>query len=63
MTKSAASAYVIVRLDFLGHDVGRESINDAIKDMDYEFKYDSYHISLMNSEIVDVIYKYDSEKS
>lgn len=62
MTKSAASVYVVVRLDFLGHDVGQESINEAIQEMDYDFKYESYHASLVDSEIVDVLYKYDSEQ-
>jgi len=62
MTKSTASAYVVVRLDFLGHDVGKESINEAIQEMDYDFNYDSDHLSLMDSEIVDILYKYDSDE-
>lgn len=60
MTKSAASVYVVVRLDFLGHDVGKESIAEAIDNMNYEFSYDTYYLTLMDSEIVDTLYKYDS---
>lgn len=58
MTKSVKSVYVIVRLDFQGHDVSNDVIAEAIDNMDYSFHYDDYYLSLMNTEIVDTLYSY-----
>lgn len=53
MTKSQKSVFITVRLDFHGHDVSRDSIEQALNNMDYEFSYDDDFLSLINSEIVD----------
>lgn len=55
MTKSVRSVNVLVRLDFIGHDVGDDSINEAIANINYSFHYDDDYLRLVNSEIVDVI--------
>lgn len=53
MTKSCKSVFITVRLDFHGYDVSRDSIEQALHNMDYEFSYDDDYLSLINSEIVD----------
>lgn len=58
MTKSPRSVYVIVRLDFHGNDVSNESIDDAIANMDYSFHYDDDYLRLIDSEIIETLYKY-----
>jgi len=53
MTKSNKSVFITVRLDFTGHDVSKDSIEQALHNMDYTFCYEDDFLSLINSEIVD----------
>jgi hypothetical protein len=58
VSKSVKSVYIVVRLDFQGHDVSNDVVTEAIENMDYSFHYDNYHLSLMDTEIVDMLYSY-----
>ena len=60
MTKSVRSVNIIVRLDFEGHDVSNETIEEAISNMEYSFTYDDYYLRILNHEIVDSFVKMDS---
>lgn len=53
MTKSVRSVNVLVRLDFVGHDVSNQAIQDALNDMDYNFSYEDDFVKIVNTEIVD----------
>lgn len=53
MTESVKSVNILVRLDFKGHDVGRESIEEALNNMNYEFSYDDDYLRIINTEIID----------
>lgn len=53
MTKSVRSVNVLVRLDFIGHDVSNESIEEALHNMNYEFSYDDDYLRIVNTEIID----------
>jgi len=53
MTKSVRSVNVLVRLDFIGHDVSNESIEEALNNMNYEFSYDDDYLRIVNTEIVE----------
>jgi hypothetical protein len=57
MTKSVRSVNIIVRLDFEGHDVSNEFIDEAINNMEYSFTYDDYYLRILNYEIVDSFVK------
>ena len=54
------SVNIIVRLDFEGHDVSNETIEEAISNMEYSFTYDDYYLRILNHEIVDSFVKMDS---
>ena len=60
MTESITSVNIIVRLDFKGHDVSRENIEEAIDNMNYEFSYDNYYLRIVNTEIVDTFVSHPS---
>jgi hypothetical protein len=53
MTKSVRSVNVLVRLDFIGHDVSNESIEEALHNMNYEFSYEDNHIRIVDTEIIE----------
>lgn len=53
MTESVRSVNVLVRIDFKGHDVGNESIEEALHNMNYSFSYDDDYLRIINTEIVD----------
>lgn len=53
MTKSVRSVNVLVRLDFVGHDVSNQSIQDALDEMDYNFSYEDDFVKIVNTEIID----------
>lgn len=53
MTRSAKSVNITVRLDFMGHDVSNEYIEEAINNMEYNFTYDDHYLKIVNTEIVD----------
>lgn len=60
MTESINSVNIIVRLDFKGHDVSRESIEEALNNMNYEFSYNDDYLRIINTEIVDTFVSYPS---
>lgn len=53
VTQSVRSVNIVVRLDFQGNDVSRETIEEAINNMEYDFTYDDYYLKIVNTEIVD----------
>lgn len=53
MTKSVRSVNITVRLDFMGHDVSNEYIEEAINNMEYDFHYDDDYLRIVDTEIVD----------
>lgn len=53
MTKSVRSVNVLVRIDFIGHDVSNQSITDAINNMEYSFTHEDDHIRIVDSEIIE----------
>lgn len=53
MTKSVRSVNILVRLDFVGHDVTTESIEEALANMNYTFSYEDTYLRIVNTEIVD----------
>jgi hypothetical protein len=55
VTKSVRSVYIVVRLDFVGDDVGRTSIDEALSEMEYSFIYKNDYLRIVNSEIVEVL--------
>lgn len=55
MTRSPRSVYVVVRLDFLGHDTGDDSIKEALENINCNINYDDDYLSLINSQIIDII--------
>lgn len=52
MTKSVRSVNVLVRLDFMGHDVSNESIEEALHNMNYEFSYDDDYLRIVDTEVI-----------
>lgn len=53
MTESVTSVNVLVRIDFKGHDVGHDSIVEALNNMNYSFSYDDDYLRIIGTEIVD----------
>lgn len=53
MTNSVASVNVLVKLYFKGKDVSRESIDEALNNMEYNFIYDDYYLKIIDTEIID----------
>lgn len=53
MTESVRSVNILVRIDFKGHDVGNESIEEALSNMEYNFIYDNYYLRIIDTEILD----------
>lgn len=53
MTESVKSVNILVRIDFKGHDVDRESIEEALNNMNYEFSYNDDYLRIVNTEIID----------
>lgn len=53
MTESITSVNVLVKLYFKGHDVSRESIEEALTNMDYNFVYNDDYLRIIDTEIVD----------
>lgn len=52
MTESIKSIIIKVRLDLKGHDLGPDSIQEVINNMDYEFSYQDNHVRIVDYEIV-----------
>lgn len=61
MTKSVRSVNVLVRLDFVGHDVTNESIREALSNMDYNFNYEDNFVRIVDTEIVDTFVEYPKQ--
>ena len=53
MTESITSVNVLVKLYFKGHDVSRESIEEALANMEYNFVYNNDYLRIIDTEIVD----------
>lgn len=53
MTRSIKSVNVLVRIDFMGTDVSKESVKDALENMDYDFSYEDRYIKIVDTEIID----------
>lgn len=53
MTESVTSVNILVKLYFKGHDVSRESIDEAISNMDYNFSYNDNYLRIVDTEILD----------
>lgn len=53
MTESITSVNVLVKLYFKGHDVSRESIEEALANMEYNFVYSDDYLRIIDTEIVD----------
>lgn len=53
VTESVKSVNILVRIDFKGHDVDRESIEEALNNMNYEFSYNDDYLRIVNTEIID----------
>lgn len=58
MTKSIKSVNIVVRLDIEGNNLDRESLEDVIHNMEYEFSYDNYYVRILNTEIIDTFVSY-----
>lgn len=53
MTESIKSVNILVKLYFKGNDVSRDSIQEAIDNMEYNFIYDNDYLRLIDTEIID----------
>lgn len=53
MTESVRSVNVLVKLYLKGHDLSRDSIEQALNEMDYEFSYHDDYVRIVGSEIID----------
>jgi len=53
VTESVKSVNVLVKLYFKGNDVSRESIDEALANMEYNFIYDDYYLKIIDTEILD----------
>lgn len=53
MTESVKSVNILVKLYFKGNDVSRDSIQEAIDNMEYSFSYDDDYLRIIDTEIVD----------
>lgn len=53
MTESVKSVNVLVRLYLKGRDLSRESIQEALNEMNYEFSYNDDYVRIVGTEIVD----------
>lgn len=53
MTESIKSVNILVKLYFKGNDVSRDSIQEAIDNMEYSFIYDNDYLRLIDTEIID----------
>lgn len=53
VTESVKSVNILVRIDFKGHDVDRESIEEALNNINYEFSYNDDYLRIVNTEIID----------
>lgn len=53
MTESIRSVNILVKLYFKGHDVGNDSIDEAISNMEYSFTYDDFYLKIVDTEIID----------
>lgn len=53
MTNSVASVNVLVKLYFKGNDVSRESIDEALSNMEYSFSYNDDYLRIIDTEILD----------
>lgn len=53
MTESVKSVNILVKLYFKGNDVSRESIDEALANMEYSFTYDDYYLKIIDTEILD----------
>ena len=53
MTESITSVNVLVRIYFKGNDVSRDSIREALNNMNYSFSYDDDYLRIVDTEIID----------
>lgn len=53
MTESVTSVNVLVKLYFKGNDVSRESIDEALNNMEYSFSYNDDYLRIIDTEILD----------
>lgn len=53
VTESITSVNVLVRIYFKGNDVSRDSIREALNNMNYSFSYDDDYLRIIDTEIID----------
>ena len=53
MTESVKSVNVLVKLYLKGHDLSRDSIEQALNEMNYEFSYNDDYVRIVGTEIID----------
>jgi len=53
MTESIKSVNIIVKLYFKGNDVSRESIDEALNNMEYSCSYNDDYLRIIDTEILD----------
>lgn len=53
VTESIKSVNVLVKLYFKGNDVSRESIDEALNNMEYSFSYNDDYLRIIDTEILD----------
>lgn len=53
MTESVTSVNVLVKLYFKGNDVSRESIDEALNNMEYSFSYNDDYLRIIDTETLD----------
>ena len=52
VTESITSVNVLVRIYFKGNDVSRDSIREALNNMNYSFSYDDDYLRIIDTEII-----------
>lgn len=53
MTESITSVNVLVRIYFKGNDVSRDSVREALNNMEYSFSYNDDYLRIIDTEIID----------
>lgn len=55
MTKSIKTITVMVKLFLEGNDVGADSVQQVIENMDYNFSYEDEYVRIVDTEILDTV--------
>lgn len=53
MTESVKSVNVLVKIYFKGNDVSRDSLREALNNMNYSFSYNDDYLRIIDTEILD----------